>query len=1088
MKEKVIILGSGALTIGQAGEFDYSGSQAVYAFIEDGYEVTVINPNIATVQTNPIENLKVYLYPVNAEWVTKVIKKEKPKYIVAGFGGQTAINCLLELNEIGTLKDYQVEVLGSSIETIHATEDRSVFSEKMQEIQMPIAQSQAASTIEAALSIASEIGYPVIARCAYALGGLGSGFANNESELIEIMKKSLSYVPHALIEKSLQGWKEIEYEVMRDLNDNTICICNMENIDPLGIHTGDSIVVTPSLTISDHEYQLLRDASIKIARHLKIIGECNVQFALSPNSSEFYVIEVNPRLSRSSALASKASGYPIASIAARVIQGKFLTDLRNPVTEITSAFFEPSLDYIALKVPKWDLDKFQGVNDELSSMMKSIGEVMSIGRSFNEALQKSLRMVFSDSLGLFKFNYNNLTKAELWEKATVARPTRIFAVFALILKGLTPLEIAERTKISAWFLFELEKISSLTKFLISEKENILNKINNNIDTSFNFYDFLRSAKELGFSDDQLAYILSDEQKNKELSSKIREVRKALNIIPLIKRIDTSSGEFTTNTNYLYMTYHGSENDIKKLSDNDSYITLGAGAYRIGSSVEFDWACCEMSRELQKRNKMSIIINCNPETVSTDFKTSDRLYFEELTAERVSDIYEYEQPQGVIACLGGQEANNLINPLEQNKVKVLAHSFDILDRTESRVKFSQILEDSGISQPKWASAVNIQEALEFVEKVGFPVLIRPSFVLSGSGMKVVYNQTDLEACLGNSKIISEDYPLILTQFLYGAYEIDVDGVSHNGKLISSFISEHVEKAGIHSGDATIIYPARELAVSTQREIEAITKKLVEATGLNGPFNIQYLVKDHDIFVIECNARSSRTLPFISKVSNKNIISMTADVIFNSVKNEYSTNTKDLYGVKAAMFSFNRLDGIDPILGVEMLSTGEAGCIDTKIENAFLQAMISTGYTIPSKGVLLSTGDEADKFKLLPTIKTLTDLGLNLYATSGTYNFYKDRDIKISEVNFNDTGDCEIQSLMKNKLIDLVVNIPKNYSKEEIDVNVNIRKSTIKYGIPLLTDADKMLYFINSIVNYKENMNLKEEINHINGFHQAGELNE
>lgn len=1076
MKEKVLILGSGALTIGQAGEFDYSGSQAVYSFIDEGFDVIVINPNIATVQTNQIDGAKIYLYPVNAEWVTKVIDFEKPNYIVAGFGGQTAINCLLDLDESKTLEKYNVKVLGSSVETIHATEDRALFSKKMSEIDMPIAESFAVTSIEQGLEVASKIGYPVILRSAYALGGLGSGFADNSDELSALLKKSLSYVPQVLIEKSLQGWKEIEYEVMRDTLGNTICICNMENIDPLGIHTGDSIVVTPSLTISDMEYQILRDASIKIASHLNIIGECNVQFALDPISTNFYVIEANPRLSRSSALASKASGYPIASIAAKVVQGKSLLELKNPITEVTSAFFEPSMDYIALKFPKWDLEKFQGVDDKLSSMMKSIGEIMSIGRSFTEAFQKGLRMVFSSDLGIYKYSFNDLSIEELWLRSTIARPTRMFAVFELLQRNIEPIEIANRTKISAWFIFELKKISDLSKVVQNDSKFKESLINNTLDS--NHKELLLSLKKNGFSDEQIAYLINDNYEDTILSKIIRKTRIDNNIKPVIKRIDTSSGEFTTNTNYLYFSYHGTSNDVSPISKDASTIILGGGAYRIGSSVEFDWACVGMSKELQERQKKSIIINCNPETVSTDFSTSDRLYFEELSTERINDIYDFENPEGIIACFGGQETNNLIEPLEEAGLKVLGHNTDVLHKTENRVEFSKILEENNIDQPRWISAVDNEEIKLFVERVGFPLLIRPSFVLSGQGMKVVYNTNELQSYLDKAKFISPKHPVIVTEFLYGASEIDVDGIAKDGKLVIEFLSEHIERAGIHSGDATIVYPARELTVDIQRRIIDITEKLIKATNLNGPFNIQYLVKDDNISVIECNARASRTLPFISKISKVDIIKKTASVLFDrGVSIESKKNyTVSHYGVKAAMFSFSRLDGVDPILGVEMLSTGEAGCIDTDYHQVFLQAMNSTGYYSPQKGILLSTGDESNKLKLLNTVKVLNASKVKLFATPGTSEFYKKHNIYIESVSLKSESNS-IDTLLKNGVIDFVVNIPKNYTKEEMDLNVEVRKLSIKYGIQLMTDADKVNHFIEAIEKTKDK---KIEVRDLNSF--------
>lgn len=904
---KVLLLGSGALTIGQAGEFDYSGSQAIQAFLDEGMQVIVVNPNIATVQTNPKENVSIYLYPITAEWVQKIIEKERPDCIAAGFGGQTAISCLINLEKLGILSQYNINVLGSSITTLHLTEDRGLFASEMMKIDIPIVKSKTADSVENAVAVAEMVGYPVIVRAAYTLGGLGSGFANNRNELEDLARKSFAFSPQVLIEASLRGWKEVEYEVMRDVYGNTICICNMENFDPLGVHTGDSIVISPSQTLTNDDYQLLRDSSIKIAKHLNIIGECNVQYALSPDSKSFFVIEVNARLSRSSALASKATGYPIALLAAKIVLGHSLVELKNPLTLKTSAFFEPSLDYVAIKFPSWDLAKFEGLSNEIGSTMKSIGEIMALGRNFPEAYQKAVRMVKNNELGIFSLSFENSTDEALLERLKSPCTERSFIICELFYRNKTTEEIYHASRITPWFLNEIARIIKIAKDIEEASEIVFECLNGG--TNPLLADNLLNWKKLGFSDHQIIYLISRKRKIKVDKANIkllREFRKKRNIIPKIKKIDTSSGEFPTSSNYLYLTYHGDFNDILPIEKSkDAAIILGSGSYKIGSSVEFDWAAVSTSLELKKQGVESIVINCNPETVSTDFNVSSRLYFEELSTERVLDIYEFENSLGVIACVGGQVANNLIHSLTEAGVSILGHQNETLNLTENRVVFSELLNKEKIDQPRWTSASNKSDIIHFVEEVGFPILIRPSFVLSGANMKVVYNSNDLDIYL-NKAIASTEHPIILTRFISGAKEIEIDGVALNGEVLLSFISEHVECAGVHSGDATIIYPSQRLYSKTIKTIEENTKKIVLACKLNGPFNIQYLALDNDVMVIECNARASRTLPFIKKVSGIDIIEKCTSVFLSKKMTRLENNSKLIkkVGVKAAMFSFNR----------------------------------------------------------------------------------------------------------------------------------------------------------------------------------------
>jgi carbamoyl-phosphate synthase large subunit len=1067
--KKVLLLGSGALTIGQAGEFDYSGSQAIQSFIEEGMHVIVVNPNIATVQTNPKDNVSVYLYPVNAEWVKKIILKEKPDCIAAGFGGQTAISCLIDLEKQGILAENNVKVLGSSVKTLHMTEDRGLFAEAMMEIDIPIVKSKTATTIAGALEVAREVGYPLIVRAAYALGGLGSGFAHTQLELETLVKKSFSFSSQVLVESSLVGWKEVEYEVMRDVFGNTICICNMENFDPLGVHTGDSIVISPSQTLTNADYQLLRDSSIKIANHLNIIGECNVQYALSPDSKSYFVIEVNARLSRSSALASKATGYPIALVAAKVVLGHSLVELRNPLT-LTSAFFEPALDYLAVKYPRWDLAKFEGLSNSIGSTMKSIGEVMSLGRSFPEAFQKAVRMVQNNEMGIFALNFEDKSDEELLARIKQPCTERSFIFCELLYRGKTVDILFKISQVSPWFLNEISKVIIVARDIEVHAKDIMHSL----DSKEHRLDRQKILvwKKLGFSDTQIIYLATralNLTMDKTNVSTFRKVRKDLSVTPKIKRMDTSSGEFPTDSNYLYLTYHGDFNDVQPIDKKSTAaIILGSGAYKIGSSVEFDWAAVCTSLELKKNNVESIVINCNPETVSTDFNISSRLYFEELSIERVMDIYDYENSLGIISCLGGQVSNNLIASLSDEGANILGHNNETLELTENRVLFSAMLNKEDIDQPNWIAAHGQNDIDQFVEKVGFPILIRPSFVLSGAFMRVVYNADELNKYLQRAKKASPDYPIILTAFIMGAKEIEVDGVAQNGEIVLSFISEHIECAGIHSGDATIVFPPQKLYSKTVKIIEENTRKIVASSNLNGPFNIQFLALDNEVKVIECNARASRTLPFISKVSGINIIEICTQVFLSKKVEpiEFNPNSLADVGVKAAMFSFNRLEGVDPIMGVEMASTGEAGCIDEIFENAFLLAMESTGIKKPKRGVLLSTGMEKDKLKLLPSVQVLQKMGLELFATPGTHAYYKSHGIELIKVQFPNEQNIEIDEIIRNNRIDLVINIPKSADSDELDSDVRIRLKSIQKGIPILTDSNKAKYFIDSFQSKKD----------------------
>lgn len=1073
-KQKVILLGSGALSIGQAGEFDYSGSQAVKALQEENLEVIVVNPNIASVQTNKDIDKKVYLYPVTPFWVTKVIEKEKPVGIISSFGGQTALNCVIDLYKSGVLQKYGVEVLGTSVDSLEMSENRDLFAAKMKEINVPIPASKAVSTVKEALKVAKEIGYPVITRSAFALGGLGSGLAENEEKLEQLASAALMSVPQILIEKSLYGWKEIEYEVMRDRQGNCITICNMENFDPMGIHTGDSIVVAPCQTIDNIENNMLRDTAIKIVHNIGVIGECNVQFALSPYTKEFYVIEINARLSRSSALASKATGYPIAYIAAKVVSGFNLLELKNPVTQTTSAFYEPSLDYVTLKVPRWDLTKFTGVSKLLGTQMKSVGEVMAIGRNFCEITQKAIRMVNENDEGLTVGIFKNATKKEL--EYEIANPTnlRLFAIYEAFKRGYSIDKIADLSKISKWFLEHVKHLADTENELV---ELIKKSKTKTVYDTFNNLgkEYIRNLKKLGFSDYQLVkFFLTIKEPNKKhtqkdikkLSLEIRKLRKKLNIVPVVKQIDTTSAEYPTSSNYLYLSYDGTHNDIELTKKNSGIITLGSGSYRIGSSCEFDWCSVMTSKYFKQKRADSIIINCNPETVSTDFSTSNRLYFEELSFERVLDIVDMEKPKGVIACMGGQNPNNLIPSLNEAKVKILGHSAKTVDMAEDRNKFSALLDKMGIDQPEWIAATSRKEIDEFINRVGYPVLIRPSFVLSGTLMNVAGDEKSLDYFLSLTKDISDDYPVVISKFILDAKEVECDGVAKNGEVIISLVSEHVENAGIHSGDATLVFPPEKLYVKTVNTIKDIVRKIAKGLNLNGPFNIQFIAKDNDVKVIECNSRASRSFPFISKVSGKNLAEISCKVMNNEKISKIMIDESEIpfVGMKASMFSYQRLDGADPVTGVEMGSTGEVGCLGKDFNQAMILSLEATQIKKPVKGILVSSGRERDKIKFMEVVENLYKLNVPVYATTGTANYLKSRGYNVHTVNW--TEDPKAIDVIKDGKVDFVINIHKTFDITERKENATIRKAAIKCGCSLLTNMEKVIAYLKALDEYEK----------------------
>lgn len=1050
--KKVLLLGSGALKIGEAGEFDYSGSQALKAMKEEGIETVLINPNIATVQTSEGVADKIYFLPVTPYFVEQVIKKEQPQGILLAFGGQTALNCGVELYRNGVLEKYNLKVLGTPVQAIMDTEDRELFVKRLDQIGVKTIKSHAVENIEDAVQAARQLGYPVILRAAYALGGLGSGFCNNEEELIRLAEKAFTFSPQVLVEKSLKGWKEIEYEVVRDQYDNCITVCNMENFDPLGIHTGESIVVAPSQTLTNREYHLLRELAIRIVKHIGIIGECNVQYAFDPESEDYRVIEVNARLSRSSALASKATGYPLAFVAAKLGLGYGLFDLKNSVTKTTPAFFEPALDYIVCKIPRWDLSKFHGVSREIGSSMKSVGEVMAIGRTFEEAIQKGLRMIGQGAHG---FVANKEIKVEDIDKA-LREPTdnRIFVISKAFNKGYTVSQVHELTKIDKWFLEKLYNIIRTGKEL--EKIDDLS----GLDVSL-----LKKAKEQGFSDFQIGRLLyKDKLDTDKAMDEVRRYRKSLGIVPVVKQIDTLAAEFPAQTNYLYLTYNGINNDVDYIGDRKSIIVLGSGAYRIGSSVEFDWCSVNALSTIRKCGWRGVMINYNPETVSTDYDMCDRLYFDELTYERVMDIYELENPHGVIVSVGGQIPNNLAMRLDSAGVNLLGTSAKSIDNAEDRHKFSSMLDRLEIDQPRWKELTTLADVYDFVDHVGFPVLVRPSYVLSGAAMNVCSNKVELEQFLNLAANVSKKHPVVVSEFIQNAKEIEFDAVANKGEVIAYAISEHIEFAGVHSGDATIQFPPQKLYVETARRIKKIARSIAGALEISGPFNIQFLAKENDIKVIECNLRASRSFPFVSKVLKINFIELATKIMTGEPVTAPSKSAFDLdyVGIKASQFSFSRLQKADPVLGVDMASTGEVGCIGDDSNEAILKAMLSVGYTVPRKNILLSTGDAKQKAELLGAAKLLVSKGYNLYATGGSYKYLVDNNVPATRVYWPSEASMEPQamSLLHKKEIDLVVNIPKNLTQEELDNGYKVRRAAVDFNIPLITNARLASAFINA----------------------------
>ena len=1049
--KKVLLLGSGALKIGEAGEFDYSGSQALKALREEGIETVLINPNIATVQTSEGVADQIYFLPVQPYFVEEVIKKERPDGILLSFGGQTALNCGVELYRNGILDKYNVKVLGTPVQAIIDTEDRELFVEKLDEIGVKTIKSEACENMERARKAAAELGYPVIIRAAYALGGLGSGFADNEEELVKIAEKAFSFSPQVLVEKSLKGWKEIEYEVVRDRYDNCITVCNMENFDPLGIHTGESIVIAPSQTLTNSEYHKLRALAIKIIRHIGIVGECNVQYAFDPQSEDYRVIEVNARLSRSSALASKATGYPLAFVAAKLGMGYGLFELKNSVTKTTSAFFEPALDYVVCKIPRWDLSKFRGVDKELGSSMKSVGEVMAIGRNFEEAIQKGLRMI---GQGMHGFVENRELEIEDID-AALREPTdkRVFVISKAMHKGYTVDQIHELTKIDKWFLEKLQHIIDIDEAMKKCNINTLDK------------ELLRTAKVYGFTDFQIARAvgLEDELKSmRKASLVVRNRRKNYGILPVVKQIDTLAAEYPAQTNYLYVTYAGVKSDITFENDHRSIIVLGSGAYRIGSSVEFDWCGVQALNTIRKEGYRSVMINYNPETVSTDYDMCDRLYFDELTFERVMDIIDLEQPNGVIVSTGGQIPNNLAVLLDEQHVPILGTKAQDIDNAEDRAKFSQMLTNNGINQPEWSALTSMDDIDRFIERVGFPVLVRPSYVLSGAAMNVCSNEDELKRFLQLAANVSEDHPVVVSKFIEHAKEIEMDAVAKNGEVIAYAISEHIEFAGVHSGDATIQFPPQKLYVETVRRCKRVGRQIAKELHINGPFNIQFMARDNDILVIECNLRASRSFPFVSKVLKINLIELATRVMLGLPVEKPSKNLFDLdyVGIKASQFSFNRLQKADPVLGVDMSSTGEVGCLGDDTNTALLKSMLSVGHRIPKKNILLSTGGAKQKVAMLDAAKMLIDHGYKLYATGGTSKFLNENGIENTHVLWpSEEGDePKALDLLHNHTIDMVVNIPKNLTSSELTNGYKIRRAAIDLNVPLITNARLASAFI------------------------------
>lgn len=1052
--KKVLLLGSGALKIGEAGEFDYSGSQALKALREEGVYTVLINPNIATVQTSEGVADQIYFLPVQPYFVERVIEKECPDGILLAFGGQTALNCGVELYRSGVLEKYNVRVLGTPVQAIMDTEDRELFVEKLNEIDVKTIKSEACETINQAREAAARLGYPVIIRAAYALGGLGSGFCDNEDELNKLAEKAFSFSPQVLVEKSLKGWKEIEYEVVRDRYDNCITVCNMENFDPLGIHTGESIVVAPSQTLTNSEYHKLRALSIKIIRHIGIVGECNVQYAFDPASEDYRVIEVNARLSRSSALASKATGYPLAFVAAKLGMGYGLFELKNSVTKTTSAFFEPALDYVVCKIPRWDLSKFRGVDKELGSSMKSVGEVMAIGRNFEEALQKGLRMI---GQGMHGFVENKELEIDDID-AALREPTdkRVFIISKAMHKDYSIDQIHELTKIDKWFLQKLKHIIDIDEALKRcTSINVLDK------------DLLQTAKCYGFTDFQIARAVGLERELHNMHRAalvVRSLRKRYGIVPVVKQIDTLAAEYPAQTNYLYVTYSGIKSDVAFVQDKRSIIVLGSGAYRIGSSVEFDWCGVQALNTIRKQGYRSIMINYNPETVSTDYDMCDRLYFDELTFERVMDIIDLESPHGVIVSTGGQIPNNLAMWLDAENVPILGTSARDIDNAEDRAKFSAMLTEHGINQPEWRALTSMNDINEFVDRVGFPVLVRPSYVLSGAAMNVCSNNEELERFLKLAANVSEDHPVVVSKFIEHAKEIEMDAVARNGEILAYAISEHIEFAGVHSGDATIQFPPQKIYVETVRRIKRVSRQIARALHINGPFNIQYMACENDILVIECNLRASRSFPFVSKVLKLNLIDLATKVMLGIPVEKPNKNLFDLdyVGIKASQFSFNRLQKADPVLGVDMASTGEVGCLGDDTDQALIKSMLSVGYRVPKKTILLSTGGAKQKAEMLDAARTLVSNGYELFATGGTSQFLSENDIPNTRVYWPSEEGCQPQALdlLHGHQIDMVVNIPKNLTVHELTNGYKIRRAAIDLNVPLITNTRLASAFIHA----------------------------
>ncbi|MBI3035661.1 carbamoyl-phosphate synthase (glutamine-hydrolyzing) large subunit [Candidatus Woesearchaeota archaeon] len=1058
--KKVLALGSGSLKIGQAGEFDYSGSQCLKALREEGIETILVNPNIATIQTSEGMADKIYFLPVTPYFVEKIIEKEKPDGIMLSFGGQTALNCGVALANDNVFEKYNVKVLGTQIDAIKNTEDRELFVNKLNEINLKTPESKAANNVEEGIKIAKKLGYPVMLRVAYALGGAGSGVSANEDDLKQNARRAFAYSSQILVEKYLGGWKEIEYEVVRDAYDNCITVCNMENFDPMGIHTGESIVVAPSQTLTNNEYHKLRNISIQVIRHLGIVGECNIQFALDPYSEDYRIIEVNARLSRSSALASKATGYPLAFIAAKLALGYSLADLDNMVTKVTKSCFEPALDYIVVKIPRWDMQKFRHVSFEIGSEMKSVGEVMAIGRKFEEAVQKAIRML---NINLHGLAANNLKFEDVEKELKNPTDKRLLAVVEAIKRGISIDKIHELTKIDKWFLYKIRKVVETEKELM--KYNIENV----------HPDLLKLAKQQGFSDFQIARILfKDSNGMEEKLLQIRNLRKKQNIIPVVKQIDTLGAEYPAKTNYLYLTYNGEEDDVE-FKDGNGVIVLGSGAYRIGSSVEFDWCCVNAVIALKKSGCSTIMINYNPETVSTDYDVCDRLYFDELSFERVLDIYEKENPLGMVLSMGGQIPNNLAMRLYRQNARILGTSPLSIDNAEDRHKFSALLDTLKVGQPEWTEAKSIEEGHDFAEKEEYPVLIRPSYVLSGAAISIASNRKELEQYLRKAADVSKEHPVVISKFITDAKEIEIDAVAQNGEVVIYAISEHIENAGVHSGDATMVLPPQYTYLETIRKIKETTKKIAQALKITGPFNIQFIAKNNQLMVIECNLRASRSFPFVSKVTKHNFIELATKAMLGmDIKGKYNTLDMDYVGIKAPQFSFSRLHGADPVLSVEMASTGEVACLGNDLNEAFLKSLLSVGFVLPNSNVLLSTGPVKSKAYLLESVRKLAGMGFDLYATEGTAKFLEENNIKTNLLHWPlDKKEPNTLTYLQERKIDLVINIPKSLEEEELTNDYLIRRKAVDFNIPLLTNAQIAKLFIESIYKKKiEELEIKE----------------